>query len=109
MDDLAVLPRPAEHEKVLHNFEFRGSGGEFFRIWIVNIALTLVTLGFYSAWAKVPPRRYFYGNIFVAGHSFDYHASPVRILIGRMIAVLLFGVSQLASISVFLAVPIGVL
>ena len=28
---------------VLHPFEFRGSAGEFFRIWIVNAALTLIT------------------------------------------------------------------
>src|SRR3954471_13313191 len=97
MDDVAVLPRPAAHEKVLHHFEFRGKSGEFFRIWIVNIALTLITLGIYSAWAKVRTRRYFYGNTLVAGHSFDYHASPVRILIGRAIALVLFGGYQLGA------------
>src|SRR5690242_4449389 len=26
-------------------FEFRGSGSEYFRIWIVNFALSIVTLG----------------------------------------------------------------
>lgn len=71
-------------------FEFRGSGGEFFGIWIVNLALTVLTLGIYSAWAKVRTRRYFYGNTYVAGHAFDYHASPIRILIGRAIALVLF-------------------
>jgi uncharacterized membrane protein YjgN (DUF898 family) len=74
----------------LHTFEFRGSGGEYFRIWIVNIALTIITLGIYSAWAKVRTVRYFRGNIFLAGHPFDYHASPVRILIGRAIALVIF-------------------
>ena len=106
MDDLAVLPRPAASEKVQHHFEFRGSGGEYFRIWIVNVALMLVTLGIYSAWAKVRTRRYFYGNTFVAGHSFDYHASPVRILIGRVIALLLLGAYNLAvSFSPFAIIP----
>lgn len=71
-------------------FEFRGTGSEYFRIWIVNLALTIVTLGIYSAWAKVRTRRYFYGNTFIGEHAFEYHASPVRILIGRMIAVALF-------------------
>jgi uncharacterized membrane protein YjgN (DUF898 family) len=70
-------------------FEFRGDGLEFFRIWIVNISLTLLTLGIYSAWARVRTKRYFYGNTYIDGHSFDYHAAPWRILIGRMIAVLL--------------------
>ncbi len=73
--------------KTLHRLEFRGSGGEFFRIWIVNLALTIATLGLYSAWAKVRTTRYFRGNTFLADHPFDYHASPVRILIGRIIAV----------------------
>ena len=52
-------------------FEFRGNGGEYFRIWIVNLLLTIVTLGIYSAWAKVRRLRYFYGNTFLDGQSFD--------------------------------------
>jgi uncharacterized membrane protein YjgN (DUF898 family) len=73
--------------KTLHKLEFRGSGSEYFGIWIVNLALTVATLGIYSAWAKVRTMRYFRGNTYLAGHPFDYHASPVRILIGRIIAV----------------------
>jgi uncharacterized membrane protein YjgN (DUF898 family) len=73
-----------------HAVEFRGRGGEYFRIWIVNVALTVITLGIYSAWAKVRTQRYFYGNTFVAGHSFEYHARAWRILIGRAIALILF-------------------
>ena len=42
--------------------EFSGDGGEYFRIWIVNLALSVVTLGIYSAWAKVRRLRYFYGS-----------------------------------------------
>jgi uncharacterized membrane protein YjgN (DUF898 family) len=90
----------------LHPFEFRGSAGESFRIWIVNVALTLITLGIYSAWAKVRTRRYFYGNTFVAGTAFDYHASPLRILIGRLIAFALFvGYNMSTGISPFLSIP----
>jgi uncharacterized membrane protein YjgN (DUF898 family) len=74
----------------LYEFEFRGTGSEYFRIWIVNLALTILTLGVFSAWAKVRTWRYFYGNTFVGGHAFDYHASPWRILIGRTIAAILF-------------------
>lgn len=66
-------------------FVFSGTASEYFGMWIVNVLLTVVTLGIYSAWAKVRRRRYFYGNTFLAGASFDYHAHPVRILIGRII------------------------
>jgi uncharacterized membrane protein YjgN (DUF898 family) len=83
----------------LHPFQFRGTGGEYFRIWIVNIALTLITFGVFSAWAKVRTRRYFYGNTYVAGHAFDYHAAPWRILVGRLIAFALFGAYNI-SISI---------
>ena len=69
-----------------YTFEFRGTGKEYFRIWIVNLALTILTLGIFSAWAKVRTRRYFNGNTFVAGHAFEYHAAAWRILIGRIIA-----------------------
>lgn len=81
-----------------HAVEFTGRGGEFFRIWIVNVALTLLTLGVWSAWAKVRTQRYFYGNTFVAGHSFEYHASPLRILLGRAIAVVLLAAYSLSVI-----------
>jgi Bacterial protein of unknown function (DUF898) len=32
---------------------FTGSGSEYFRIWIVNLLLMLVTLSLYYPWAKV--------------------------------------------------------
>jgi uncharacterized membrane protein YjgN (DUF898 family) len=74
---------PAQH------FEFTGSGSEYFRIWIVNVLLTIVTIGIYSAWAKVRRLRYFYNNTRFAGSSFDFHGSPIAILKGRLIAVVL--------------------
>lgn len=87
MSDAGVPAPPAVPRT--YEFEFHGDGGEYFGLWIVNLALTVVTLGIYSAWATVRTRRYFRGNTVLAGHAFDYHASPVRILIGRAIAVAL--------------------
>ncbi len=75
--------------------KFTGTGLEFFKIWIVNLLLTLVTLGIYSAWATVRSRRYFYGNTHVAGSRFDFHGTGLQVLVGRVIAlVLLLGWSQ---------------
>jgi len=73
-----------------HPFEFRGNGGEFFKIWIVNLLLTIATLGIYSAWAKVRTLRYFYGNTFLNNTAFEYLANPIAILKGRIIAVAVF-------------------
>jgi uncharacterized membrane protein YjgN (DUF898 family) len=69
-----------------HRPEFSGRTGEYFGIWFVNLILSIVTLGIYSAWAKVRTERYFYGNTKLAGASFEYLASPIAILKGRLIA-----------------------
>lgn len=81
------MPKPPIQ---LERFTFTGSGSEYFRIWIVNLLLTLVTLGIYSAWAKVRRTRYFYDSTRVAGSSFEYHGNPVAILKGRLVAVAFF-------------------
>ena len=80
-------PKPPEPEPL----SFHGKGREYFRIWIVNLLLSIVTLGIYSAWAKVRRLNYFYRNTRLAGASFDYHASPIAILKGRIAGFILFG------------------
>ncbi|NMP31892.1 DUF898 domain-containing protein [Thalassotalea sp. M1531] len=78
-------------------FKFHGRTGEFFGIWIVNVLLSILTLGIYSAWAKVRTNRYFYGNTELDGHRFSYLATPLQILKGRIIAVVLFGAYYLVT------------
>ena len=68
-------------------FRFTGKASEYFSIWIVNIFLSIVTLGIYSAWAKVRSLRYFYGNTWLDDNNFSYLANPIQILKGRLIAV----------------------
>lgn len=89
-----------------HPFNFHGNATEFFGIWIVNILLTIVTFGIYSAWAKVRTNNYFYGNTELDGDRFEYLAKPMQILIGRIIAVvaliawtILSGVHPVAAIA----------
>ncbi|MBV1930723.1 MAG: DUF898 domain-containing protein [Porticoccaceae bacterium] len=69
------------------SFDFKGVGLEYFKIWIVNVLLTILTLGIYSAWAKVRSHRYFYSNLYLDGSNFRYLAEPLTILKGRIIAV----------------------
>lgn len=69
---------------------FKGSATEYFGIWIVNLLLSLITFGIYSAWAKVRRKKYFYNNTLIEGVGFDYHAKPLSILKGRVIAFIFF-------------------
>jgi uncharacterized membrane protein YjgN (DUF898 family) len=91
-------------------FKFTATGGEYFRIWIVNLLLTLVTFGFYSAWAKVRRLRYFYGNTSLAGSAFEYHGQPTQILKGRLIALVALGSYSAAThfwpLAMFVLLPL---
>lgn len=90
---------------------FTGSGHEYFRIWIVNIALTVLTLGLYSAWAKVRRLQYFHRHTHLAGASFDYHGDPIVIFKGRLVGgalFLLYSFAGYVSPLFALAVAMGV-
>jgi uncharacterized membrane protein YjgN (DUF898 family) len=77
--------------------EFIGSTQEYFRIWAVNLCLTLLTLGIFSAWAKVRKKRYFYSHTILDGTPFQYLGQPLPILKGRIIGATLFAVYYMAS------------
>jgi uncharacterized membrane protein YjgN (DUF898 family) len=89
-------PLPATLGQVTR-FSFDGHAAEYFGIWIVNIMLTVITLGFYSPWAKVRRLRYFYGHTSLADERFDFTGIPTRILVGRLIAFALYGVVLVAG------------
>lgn len=89
--------------------EFNGNGFEYFKIWIVNILLTIVTLGLYYPWAKVRNNRYFYANSSLEGRNFEYHATGKQLFLSYLFAMLLFilygiiqQVSPVGGIVVFL-------
>jgi uncharacterized membrane protein YjgN (DUF898 family) len=88
---------PAPPVRESHQMEFTGTTGEFFGIWIVNVVLTILTLGIYSAWAKVRTHRYFYSNTKLAGTPFEFLANPIQILKGRLIAYVFVIVMSVAA------------
>ncbi|MCX6956051.1 MAG: DUF898 family protein [Verrucomicrobia bacterium] len=101
---LLVPPAPPPPEPA--RFTFHGDAREYFSIWIVNTLLSVVTLGVFSAWAKVRKRRYLRGNTELLGHRFDYTASPLRLLVGNLLVALLFLAYGLFG-TVYPAVRIG--
>jgi len=85
--------------------EFGGSATEYFKIWIVNTLLTIVTLGFYIPWAKVRTRRYFYLNTSLDDEPFDYLADPKKLFYGYLIVGLfLIGYNYLPTINPLFAI-----
>lgn len=74
----------------MKSLNFNGTGLEYFKIWIVNILLVIVTLGLYYPWAKVRNNRYFYANSTLEDRNFDYHATGKQLFLGYLIAMALF-------------------
>lgn len=83
----------------MKQIQFKGDGSEYFKIWIVNVLLCIVTIGIYYPWAKVRTRRYFYANTEYADRYFDYHATGKQLFLGYLIGVfILFALQIVGSI-----------
>lgn len=100
-----AAPAPEDTAAQALGFRFSGSGREYFRIWVVNLLLSLASFGIYSAWAKVRRLQYFDRNTELAGARFDFHGKPGAILRGRVLALALlaayhyaFGISIAAGV-----------
>jgi uncharacterized membrane protein YjgN (DUF898 family) len=65
--------------------QFTGSGSEYFRIWIVNLLLAIVTLGLYLPFAKARRLRYMHGNTLVDGHALGFHGEGKKMLRGYLL------------------------
>lgn len=81
----SITPTPDAAFSSAIPFTFTGTSSEYFKIWVINMVLTLLTLGIYSAWAKVRKKQYFYGNTFLHEAPFHYLADPIKIMKGRLI------------------------
>lgn len=64
---------------------FTGTGSEYFKIWIVNLLLTIISFGVYYPWAKVRKNKYVYSNTLVDGVAFDYLGTGSVLLKGMLI------------------------
>lgn len=69
--------------------EFTGSSSEYFRIWIVNLLLTLVTLSLYLPFARARRMSYFQSNTLVDGDPLGFHGDPWRMFRGYLVVLVL--------------------
>lgn len=94
----------------MKQIQFKGRGTEYFKIWIVNVLLCIVTIGIYYPWAKVRTRRYFYANTEYADRYFDYHATGKQLFFGYLIGVLiLLAMQVVGSILPFVGIILPVI
>jgi len=73
----ATAAPPKFYQKI-----FTGNGSDLFKIQIVNLLLTIVTLGLYYPWAKARTLQYIYGSSEFEGSPFQFHGTGREMFIG---------------------------
>lgn len=84
---------------------YSGRLGELYRLFLVNLLLTVVTLGIYRFWAKTRMRQYLWRHIAVRGESLEYTGTGKELFVGFLKAALILAPAfiVLAIIEVVLA------
>lgn len=76
---------------------FTGSGSEYFRMSVVHLLLTLLSLTFYAPFAKARRLRYLLSNTAVDGHALSFHGDPWTMLRGHVLLMALMGLCVAAE------------
>lgn len=89
--DTGPLPyaRPASGGSTTWPIRFTGSGSEYFRIWIVNLLLTLITLTLYWPFARARRMAYFQNNTLIGDDPLGFHADPWKMFRGYLVVLVL--------------------
>lgn len=61
---------------------FAGRSSELFAIWVVNLLLTVVTLGIYRFWARTRLRRYVWAHMAFDGEPLEYLGTGKELCLG---------------------------
>src|SRR6266704_5624633 len=86
----SAVPSPAASAPTLRRPSFHGSGGTLLGIHVVNVLLSLVTLGVYYFWAKTRVRRYLFSQTQFEADRFAYHGTAKELLLGFLKAFVVF-------------------
>ncbi|MFQ5899780.1 MAG: YjgN family protein [Candidatus Methylomirabilia bacterium] len=84
-------PQTGADRAEVRRLSFEGTGGSLFGIHIVNVFLTVLTLGVYYVWAKVRVRRYVLSQTEFEGDRFAYHGTGKELATGLLKAAVVFG------------------
>ncbi len=85
----AARPQAAEeaHDRLVERARF----GELFVLFIINLLLSILTLGIYRFWGKTRIRKYLWSHMSFRGEPFEYAGTGLELFIGFLVAFLIFG------------------
>ena len=84
---------------------YNGRVGEIYAIFLLNLLLTILTLGIFRFWAITRVRRYIWSRVRFQGDRFEYIGTGGELFMGFLIAVGI--IAGLAVISALLAYVLG--
>ena len=78
---------------------YDGRIGELYRIFLVNLLLTIVTLGIWRFWAVTRMRRYVWSRTSSFGQRFEYDGTGGQLFVGFLLALLvILGLGAVAGV-----------
>lgn len=75
-----------------YSLQFKGNGGEYFVIAIINWLLTTITLSLYYPWAKEKKLKYYYSSTLFNGDRFSFTGTGKEMFVGYIKTLIIFGV-----------------
>lgn len=67
---------------------FNGNGWGYFKIWIVNVLVCILSAGILYPWARVRTLRYFYEHTYLDHVEFQFKSDPQKILLTQLLVLL---------------------
>src|SRR5262249_37803450 len=80
---------PSKPKLPVSRLKWTGKVSELYRIFFLNIVLSILTLGFYRFWGKARMRRYIASHILLDGKAFEYTGTGKQLLSGSVKTILL--------------------
>jgi uncharacterized membrane protein YjgN (DUF898 family) len=87
----AITPTADPGPGPVRKLTFHGAAGTLFGIYVVNVLLTIATLGFYRFWGKVRVRSFMLSQTSFEGDRFAYHGTGKELLLGFLKVVVFVG------------------
>ena len=79
--------------------QYDGRIGDLFRIYLVNLLLTILTLGIFRFWAATRLRRYVWSRTSMAGDRFEYDGTGLQLFLSFLLAgVVIVGLAVAAGV-----------
>jgi len=95
----AIAPRRA--------LEYDGDIGELYGIFLINMVLSVITLGIYRSWATTRYRRYMWSHLRFEGERFEYTGRGGELFLGFLLAlVILSGLGTATALLSYLLAKI---